>query len=192
VFWVRQGEDGGHPDIPGGSFTDLRAWLEATKPEELQPVFNTPESILSLLRSTPAALATLSASLPPDSWLERPAPGEWCLTEIACHLRDLELETNLTRIRKVLEEENPFLPGVVSDNWVAERNYAAQNGPTALAEFTEARKQALSLLGAAQADWSRTARHAIFGPTTLQELVSIIAGHDRAHVQQVRASIRRY
>jgi FMN phosphatase YigB (HAD superfamily) len=190
VFWVSQGADGGHPDIPRGSFADLRAWLEAANPEEIQPVFHTSGSLLSLLRSTPAALATLTASLPPESWLERPAPGEWCLTEIVCHLRDVELETNLPRIRKVLEEENPFLPGVVSDKWVEERNSAAQDGHTALFEFTEARKQALALLEE-QSNWSRTARHAIFGPTTLQELVRIIAGHVQAHVQQVCATLRR-
>jgi hypothetical protein len=40
------------------------------------------------------------------------------------------------------------------------------------------------------AEWSRPARHAIFGPTTLQELAGFMAGHDRAHVQQVWKTIR--
>jgi len=39
-------------------------------------------------------------------------------------------------------------------------------------------------------DWKRTARHSIFGPTHLQELVSFIASHDRSHIQQVLATIR--
>jgi len=34
-------------------------------------------------------------------------------------------------------------------------------------------------------DWQRPARHAIFGPTRLQELVSITAAHDRVHMGQV-------
>jgi FMN phosphatase YigB (HAD superfamily) len=189
VFWVHDGADGGHPDLPRGTFADLRTWLEAARAEELQPAFHTPDSILSFLRSTPAALATMTVSLPAERWQERPAPGEWCLTEIVCHLRDVEIEINLVRIRKALEEESPFLPGVVSDRWVEERNYAAQDGPSALTAFTEARKQALALLGGAPEGWSRTARHAIFGPTTLQELVSIVAGHDRAHLQQVRSTL---
>jgi len=190
VFWLGEGQDESHPDIPRGSFSDLRAWLEAADPDQLQPAFQTPESIVSLLRSTPAALATLTAGLPPKAWLERPAPGEWCLTEILCHLRDVETETNLARIRKVLQEDNPFLPSVVSDKWGEERNYAGQDGPAALREFTEARKQSLALLEGTGEVWSRTARHAIFGPTALQELVSIVGGHDRAHIQQVRAAIR--
>jgi hypothetical protein len=35
----------------------------------------------------------------------------------------------------------------------------------------------------------RTARHAIFGPTHLKELVGINAGHDRLHLQQVKKTI---
>jgi hypothetical protein len=34
------------------------------------------------------------------------------------------------------------------------------------------------------------ARHAIFGPTHLSELVNIIAGHDILHVQQVYAALQ--
>jgi hypothetical protein len=41
------------------------------------------------------------------------------------------------------------------------------------------------LEAAAPGDWGRTARHAILGPTTLKELVRIIAEHDRLHIRQV-------
>jgi hypothetical protein len=41
------------------------------------------------------------------------------------------------------------------------------------------------LMTLADKDWQRPARHAIFGPTRLQELVSIIAAHDRVHMGQV-------
>jgi hypothetical protein len=119
-----------------------------------------------------------------------PAPGEWCLTEIICHLRDVEREVNLPRLRKVLAEQNPFLAGEVTDVWVKERKCAEQDGRQALVDFTAARKQTLGLLDGLQAEWSRPARHAIFGPTTAQELVGFMAGHDRAHVQQVWKTMR--
>ena len=85
----------------------------------------------------------------------------------------------------MLAEENPFIAGVVSDAWVEERQYARQDGRLALGEFTAARKDTLALLGGLQAEWTRTARHAIFGPTTLQEQAGFFAGHDQAHLQQV-------
>ncbi len=97
---------------------------------------------------------------------------------------------NLAAHPQVLAEENPFLVGEVTDVWVKERHCADQDGPQALADFTAARKEALALLDGLQTEWSRPARHAIFGPTTLQELVGFIAGHDRAHIQQVWKTMR--
>jgi len=187
VFWVRKTgktttDAGG---VPEGTLESFRGWLEKTDPETLKISFKTPQALLANLRSTPAAIATLVGSLPPDGWRRQPAPAEWCLNEIICHLRDVECEVNLPRIRKVLAEQNPFLPGEVTDRWVEERHCAGQDGLLALADFTTARKEAISLLYSLQAEWSRTARHAIFGPTNLQELVGFIASHDRAHIQQI-------
>jgi len=186
VFWVREGRDESHPEIPQGTFAGLRAWLEGVDPQKMCPSFDTPQACLAVLRSTPAALSALTAHLSAQRWQCQPEPGEWCLTEIMCHLRDVDREVNQTRIRKAITENNPFIPAEVTDKWVEERKYGEQDGPRALAEFIAARKDLLALLdGLDPAAWSRTARHAIFGPTTLQELVKFVAEHDQAHVQQV-------
>ena len=88
-------------------------------------------------------------------------------------------------IKQVLDESNPFLPGIDSDKWAQERLYYCQNGPEALRDFTTSRIQLLNLLDSLDAaDWERSASHAIFGPTSLKELVSIIVGHDQLHIQQ--------
>jgi FMN phosphatase YigB (HAD superfamily) len=187
VFWVRKpGEVTAETEnVPQGPLESVRDWLEKADPETLKVSFEGSRALLATLRSTPAALATLISSLPPQAWTRTPNPAEWCLTEIVCHLRDVELEVNLPRIRKVLSEENPFLVGEVTDVWVKERHCADQDGAQALADFTAARKQALGLLDSLGTEWFRPARHTIFGPTTLQELIGFIAGHDRAHIQQV-------
>jgi FMN phosphatase YigB (HAD superfamily) len=187
VFWVRKpGESSTEPaGVPQGTLESFRGWLEKVDLDALRVSFETPQALLANLRSTPAALATLTSSLSSEAWQRQPAPGEWRLTEIVCHLRDVEREVNLPRLRKVLAEENPFLAREVTDRWVEERQYARQNRRQALVEFTKARKETLSLLDGLQAEWPRAAQHAIFGPTTLQELVGFTAGHDRAHVQQV-------
>jgi FMN phosphatase YigB (HAD superfamily) len=189
VFWMRDGKDESQPDIPQGTFTDLRQWLESNHLQALHPKTETPEAILAALRATPAALGTLTASLPAEAWTRKPAPAEWNLNEIFCHLRDVEAEVNLPRLQKMLAEENPFLPGVNSDAWAQERTYAEQDGRAALRAFTETRKQLIGLLNGEPALWSRTARHAIFGPSTLKEIFAIAAGHDKAHIQQVYKTI---
>jgi FMN phosphatase YigB (HAD superfamily) len=192
VFLVRKPgephvEAGG---VPQGTLESFRGWLEKAHPDALRITFQTPPALLANLRSTPAAIATLVKEVSLDDWRRKPAPSEWSLTEIACHLRDVEREVNLPRIRKMVAEENPFLAGEVTDRWVEERHCAEQNGRQALDEFIKARKEVISLLSGLQAEWSRTARHAIFGPTSLLELVGFISGHDRAHVQQLWKTIR--
>jgi FMN phosphatase YigB (HAD superfamily) len=187
VFWVRKdGEiSAEHAGVPQGPLGSFRGWLEKTGPETLEVSFEGPQALLANLRSTPAALAALTSAQPVEAWKRTPLPDEWCLNEIACHLRDVEREVNLPRIRTVLAEQDPFLVGQVTDVWVKDRHCAEQDGPQALVDFTAARKEALGLLDGLQAEWSRSARHAIFGPTTLQELVGFVTGHDRAHIQQV-------
>jgi hypothetical protein len=138
-----------------------------------------------VLRSTPAALDTLCHQRIVDLG-KRPALDEWSAGEVLCHLRDVDHEVNLPRLFKVINERNPFLAGQDTDPWAEERQYCQQDGLRALEDFINARLDVLRLLEDLPAEsWERRARHAIFGPTRLRELVNIIAGHDILHVQQV-------
>ncbi len=191
VYWVRKnGESSDHVAVPQGPLDSFRPWLEKAEPKTLQLSLDTPQALLACLRSTPAALLTLTKGLSPETWKKEPAAGEWSLTEIICHLRDVEKEVHLPRLRKVLSEENPFLAGEVTDVWVKERDCANQDGPQALTDFIHARKEVIGLLVGLQTEWLRPARHAIFGPTHVQELIGFVAAHDRAHIQQIWKTIR--
>lgn len=173
-----------------GLIADLRPWLEATPPDSLAPAYTSPASILAQLRSTPAVLAGLLESAPPSAWTRRPADSEWSATEILCHMRDVEREVDQPRIDLILSQDEPFIPGQNPDTWAAERDYNAQNGREALRDFTAARLATLEkLAGLSPAQWSRKTRHAIFGPTSLQELLSFNAEHDRLHIQQLTGGI---
>jgi hypothetical protein len=120
-------------------------------------------------------------------WHWRPARGEWNLTEVACHLRDVEREVHQARFRSILTVENPFLAGATSDDWATLRNYAEQDGRTALLDFAAARERTVELLTRLDpADWERSGRHAFFGPSTLHELVHLAVQHDRVHWSQIR------
>ena len=173
-----------------GLISELRPWLETTDPSTLVPVYTSPASILAQLRSTPAVLAGMLESVSSGAWSDRPADGEWSVTEILCHMRDVELEVDQPRIDLILSQDDPFIPGQNPDAWASDRNYITQDGAGALRDFTSGRLGTLArLAGLAPAQWSRKTRHAIFGPTSLQELVSFNAEHDRLHIQQMRASL---
>lgn len=123
---------------------------------------------------------------PDVDWCCKPAEGEWCLTEVMCHLRDVELEVHQPRFEAILSNPGAFLPGAVADEWVDERAYFRQHGPTALAQFLAARDETLALLPAHDsALWQRQGEHSFFGPTTMHELLNLVVQHDQAHREQV-------
>ncbi len=174
------------PPTASGSLQDLVGWLENIPEKDITPAYNTPSAIVAILRSTPAILDSLCREIPADSWVSHPIPDEWSLTEILCHLRDVEKEVNILRFEKVLSEENPFIAGRDTDQWAQERMYIEQDGRLALDQFTAARVKILEKLESLKDEaWDLPARHTIFGPTRLVELASIAAAHDRLHVQQV-------
>lgn len=140
-----------------------------------------------LLTGNLAALMGELAEWPRARWSRRPADGEWSLTEIVCHMRDVEREVNLPRLRAVIEQDNPFIAGADTDPWALERDYQSQDGPRALRDFAQARQASARLLRLQPPSvWSRTARHAIFGPTQLIEIVGWFLDHDLIHLEQVR------
>jgi FMN phosphatase YigB (HAD superfamily) len=167
-----------------GAITGLLPWLDSLPEEAFRPNFSAPQAVFAVLQSTPALLDHLVRDQ--GFLLEQPVnPGEWSPTEIFCHLRDVEAEVNLPRLQKVLQETNPFIPGMDTDPWAEEREYFCQDGIQALQQFTAARGKLLALLeNLVPEDWERPARHAILGPTELKEMAGIIASHDRLHIRQ--------
>jgi len=173
-----------------GKLADFLPWLDSIGPDSLHPDFTSPTAIIATLRSTPALLHSLCANLTPENWKRRPAAGEWSTVEILCHLTDMDAEVNLPRLRKVLQEANPFVAGVDTDAWAEARQYIQRDGPQSLHDFMTARLELIAFLeGLSPKDWQRQARHAIFGPTHLHEMAVFAAGHDRLHVRQILQTI---
>lgn len=173
-----------------GTIADLRPWLEACDLSTLEPAFSTPSALAALMRSTPAVLSGLAEQARGAVMKRRPEPNEWSLAEIFCHLRDTEQEVYQPRLRLLLEQDEPFIAARNTDEWADQRGYREQDGLQALQDFTAARLQTLEIMrGLREIDWQRKARHAIFGPTHLGELVRFMAEHDRLHVRQARATL---
>jgi FMN phosphatase YigB (HAD superfamily) len=190
VFWISENgdklsTDQSSPD-GSGTLTEVLPWVDAQPTSALIPDYTSHSAMIATLRGSPAALNIILPEIPKILWSERPSPDSWSLTEILCHLRDVEREINLPRLRKALQEDNPFISGVDSDAWAEERSYIQQDGPSALREFLAARIETLDILDNLDGDgWERPIRHAIFGPTDLKEIVRIITDHERLHDRQI-------
>ncbi len=142
--------------------------------------------LLAELAAFQARLSRLDSPAAELRWNVRPSGTEWSLTEVVCHLRDVEIEVHQARIRALLAEDGAFLPGVDADEWADQRNYCVQDGPQALVDFLSARDETIALLEPLSPDiWERRGQHTFFGPTSLQEIVFLAVRHDRAHTGQL-------
>jgi hypothetical protein len=152
-----------------------------------------PPPVTALLQQLDSFPKWLSVTLegPEIDWHCSPAEGEWCLTEVMCHLRDVELEVHQPRFHAVLSQDGAFLPGAVADEWVEERAYHRQDGPVALHMFLAARQETVASLPDPESPlWQRQAQHSFFGPTTMHELLYLVVQHDLAHHEQVEKLLR--
>jgi DinB superfamily len=140
--------------------------------------------LLELLSLTPALLARAAAQVPDE--FVRVRSGPFALVEHLCHVADLEREGFGERIRKLLTEENPWLPDFDGERIARERDYLNLPLPPALARFASAREETLRLLGSVANDqWARAGRQEGVGIVTLADLPRRIFDHDRAHLNEI-------
>jgi HAD superfamily hydrolase (TIGR01549 family) len=187
TFWINeQSRNLDDPKTGEGKLEDLFPWIDRFNGDLHAPDYHSPDACEATLLATPAVLDGALENLPKSAWKYKPAPDEWSLTEIVCHLRDVDQEVNAPRLEAILLENNPFITGVDSDPWANERNYILQDGHLALQRFINARTRLVEWIKNIQPDqWNRPARHSIFGPTDFLEVAWLITRHDRMHVAQV-------
>ena len=95
------------------------------------------------------------------------------------------------QLNLMLQKDGAFLPRPDSAVWANEREYLNVDGKSALLEFASARLETLKILKRLDENiWTRTARHAIFGPTNFLEAIGFMADHDRLHIQQFWKTIK--
>lgn len=131
-------------------------------------------------------------ALPDVDWSWRSDVNEWSLTEVICHLRDVEKEVHQRRFKDLIGRDNVFIPGVSADEWAEIRKYRDQDGPTTLNEFLTYRQETLDILAELDTDvWNRQGRHAYLGLTSMSELLQIAVRHDEIHWDQINRLINK-
>lgn len=142
--------------------------------------------VLKALREAGNSLVGELHGLDERTLCRRPREGEWCLKEIAAHLRDAE-ELALLQMNAVLDAGDRPLPVRDIDALPLERDYLAADFSGLLSEFRGLRRQTVYLLwGLMKPDWRRAARHPYRGEVTLGEIAHELAQHDLEHLWQVR------
>lgn len=129
-------------------------------------------------------LSAVEAAMPGPNG--QPAPVEQCW-----HLADLEREGYGTRIRRLLEEPNPFLSDFDGTRVARERNYLMRPLGYALEAFRTARAENLAALRQAEAgDWLRAGVQESVGPIALCDIPAMMDQHDAVHREEIRTWLR--
>ena len=143
------------------------------------------------LETMPAFVAAAVEGAPPDVLAFRPGPEEFSLLEQACHLRDLEREGYLVRVRRLLTEREPELQPFDGAAVARERRYFEQDAKLAAQEFAAARRELTGLL--APLTEEDLGRRALFEgeSITFRRLVEMILEHDRGHREEIERLLAR-
>jgi len=143
---------------------------------------------LADLERGPAMLREAARRMPEERWRAAPPSGGFCLVEQAWHLADLEREGFGVRVRRLLEEEEPFLPDFDGDRVARERDYASRPLEGGIEAFAAARAANLAVLRSVdRTGWTRTGEQEGVGRITLLDVPRMMLRHDRSHAAEIEA-----
>src|SRR5438309_8358709 len=111
----------------------------ATRPLE-------PREVAGLLRSMGSAIGVELSALPEEVLVWHPAPGEWCAKECVGHLLEAERRGFNGRIRAILTQDQPFLPGWDQQAVERERNDCQRASADLVREFEALRADSIALV----------------------------------------------
>ncbi|HJU82661.1 MAG TPA: DinB family protein [Holophagaceae bacterium] len=143
-------------------------------------------STLAALAATPRRMAALFVALEAELYRVKPDGHAFAFAEHLWHLADLETEAFQPRLRRLREEEAPFLPDFDGGALARRRDYLALDPAEGLRRFAAARSRTLETLSLVGADeWARTGTQEGAGELSLADLPCRMLAHDRAHLAEL-------
>src|ERR671923_1366489 len=137
---------------------------------------------------TPAALRQLIRDAG-DRLRLRPGSSEWSVMEAIGHIVDGEVVSS-ARYRWILGQDEPRLAGYDQDQWQDRLRHNEDDPEELLSLFEALRAANLALWSrSSEADRARMGIHEERGPESYEFTFRLIAGHDRNHLEQARATL---
>jgi len=113
--------------------------------------------------------------------------GKWSIQQVLIHLADSE-QVYADRLKWVIAEDNPPLPGFDQDKWAAALHYDDQSGTDALKLIELTRSQTAAILRKLpDKAFDRTGQHSERGKMKLNDLLRYVTEHLEHHVKFIHA-----
>ncbi|MEO0559832.1 MAG: DinB family protein [Bacteroidota bacterium] len=140
---------------------------------------------MPLLAAAPDALTNAVAGLDETDAHRQPDAGEWSVLQILHHLSDCEMVYGY-RMRLIVAEERPAIPGFDQEVWTERLHYDSGTLADSLRDFRAQRTRTLRWLSVLSNDeLARVGIHSERGEESVRDIVTLLAGHDLAHIAQI-------
>lgn len=144
---------------------------------------------LDVLRASVEDVSTLVAGAEGEQLRAPTAPGEWSPWQVLVHLSDAEAMFGM-RVRLIVTQDQPTLLGYDQDAWAARFAELDPDPQATFARWLALRQNNLRLYESlTDHEWQRTGLHTDRGEQSAREVVRLAAGHDRAHIDQIRRGL---
>ncbi len=147
------------------------------------------DELIAELAELPQRLWDTVANRDAKALQHRPAPDEWSALDVCKHLRDA-VQVYGMRFKWMILQGDPFLPNYEEDGWIANSPDGADALSQMIAEMAAYRAETVRLLRALPPEgWTRSGRHEVLGPLTLEPYVRHELAHEESHLAQLRAAL---
>ena len=137
----------------------------------------------------PALLRTTVAKVPAEALQWRPAPGKWSVHEVVCHCADSETISS-TRIRFLVGEDRPTIPGYDQDRWAVAFDYHTLSLEAALRQIEQVRAWTSAFVRRLPASaWAREGTHTESGRYTAEKWLETYSEHLDVHARQIERNL---
>jgi uncharacterized damage-inducible protein DinB len=143
------------------------------------------QEILKSLRASPVILTQLVRGLSESEVRWRSGQNEWAIIEVVAHMADTD-ERALGRLRRMLNEDDPYLPGFDHEALARERRYIEMDLADEVRRYAQGRHNHLRELDTLDASaWTRPGRHEVHGTVTVELYEAHVANEDIDHLAQI-------
>jgi hypothetical protein len=146
------------------------------------------KNLLSSLEGVVDELRQAATAIPDGAWHTPLGNGQSTPHQVLAHLRALESQAIMVRMRRILDEAEPYLPLFDDEGWMAAYYDPAEPGQSILDDYARLRQEELTWLrDLPPATWNRSARHPWWGVRALQWWVEQCLQTARQHLEQLTA-----
>jgi hypothetical protein len=144
---------------------------------------------VAVLGATVDEVDRLASGVDADRLRRSPGPGEWSPWQVLSHLHDSDLVAAV-RLRMIVSQERPVLVGYDQEAWAARFAGLDPEPGETVARWAALRRSNLRLLASlTPSEWERIGLHTERGEESVRLIVSLLAGHDVVHLDQLRRGL---